>query len=82
MALVTLDERGRLTLPERVRERYGDRYHIVDIQNGIKLVPVAADPLEALRDEFAAVDGSAVELRANARDTALVETGPDCPRNE
>jgi len=48
MSDVTLDERGRLTLPKKVREQYGDRYHIVEIHDGIKLVPLAEDPLDAL----------------------------------
>jgi len=75
MADVTLDERGRLTLPKTVREQYGDRYYIVDIPDGIKLVPVADDPLAALRDEFADVDKTAETLRTEARETAVDEAG-------
>jgi bifunctional DNA-binding transcriptional regulator/antitoxin component of YhaV-PrlF toxin-antitoxin module len=72
---VSLDSRGRLTLPKELRERYGDRYHIVELPDGIKLVPVADDPLDALREEFADVDKSATELREGARETALNEAG-------
>jgi bifunctional DNA-binding transcriptional regulator/antitoxin component of YhaV-PrlF toxin-antitoxin module len=72
---VALDDRGRLTLPKEVRERYGDRYHIVQLPDGIKLVPVAADPLETLRDEFADVEQSGTELREGARSTGLDEAG-------
>ena len=75
MADVALDDRGRLTLPKEVRERYGNRYHVVQLPDGIKLVPVADDPLEALRDEFADVEKSADELRAEARNAALDEAG-------
>ncbi len=75
MSDATLDDRGRLTLPKEVRERYGERYHIVQLQDGIKLVPVASDPLDALRDEFADVDKSAAELREDAREAALDEAG-------
>ncbi|ELY94231.1 hypothetical protein C483_03665 [Natrialba hulunbeirensis JCM 10989] len=75
MADVALDDRGRLTLPKEIRERYGDRYHIVQLHDGIKLVPVAEDPLEALRDEFDDVEKSADELRDDARDLALDEAG-------
>ena len=75
MADVTLDERGRLTLPKTVREQYGDRYYIVDIPDGIKLVRVADDPLAALRDEFADVDKTAETLRTEARETAVDEAG-------
>jgi len=75
MSDATLDDRGRLTLPKEVRERYGDRYHIVQLEDGIKLVPIADDPLEALRDEFGDVEKSADELREGAREAALDEAG-------
>lgn len=75
MSNARLDERGRLTLPKEVRERYGERYHIVELHDGIKLVPLADDPLEALRDEFADVEKSATELRDEAREAALDEAG-------
>lgn len=75
MADTTLDDRGRLTLPKELRERYGERYHIVELHDGIKLVPLADDPLATLRDEFADVEKSADELRDEARDVALDEAG-------
>ncbi|ELZ20960.1 MULTISPECIES: AbrB/MazE/SpoVT family DNA-binding domain-containing protein [Natrinema] len=75
MSDVALDDRGRLTLPKEVRERYGDRYHVVQLPDGLKLIPVADDPLEALRDEFADVEKSAGELRKEAREAALDEAG-------
>lgn len=71
----TLDDRGRLTLPKKLRERYGDRYHIVQLHDGIKLVPVEEEPLAALRDEFAGVEKTAVQLREGERDEALDEAG-------
>jgi bifunctional DNA-binding transcriptional regulator/antitoxin component of YhaV-PrlF toxin-antitoxin module len=71
----TLDDRGRLTLPKRVRERYGDRYRVVESHDGIELVPVADDLLDALRDEFADVSSTSAELRDGARDAALNEAG-------
>jgi bifunctional DNA-binding transcriptional regulator/antitoxin component of YhaV-PrlF toxin-antitoxin module len=71
----TLDDRGRLTLPKETRERYGDRYRIVELHDGIKLVPIADDPLDALREEFADVDESADELRERAREEALDGAG-------
>ncbi|MFB6163173.1 MAG: AbrB/MazE/SpoVT family DNA-binding domain-containing protein [Halococcoides sp.] len=75
MGTTTLDDRGRLTLPKELRERYGDRYYAIDIDDGVKLVPVADDPLEALRDEFADVERSADELRDEARAAMLDEAG-------
>lgn len=75
MTDATIDDRGRLTLPKELRERYGDRYHVVDLHDGIKLVPIADDPLDALRDEFADVEKTAAELREDARADALDEAG-------
>lgn len=75
MSEATLDDRGRLTLPKDLRERYGDRYHIVELHDGIKLVPIAEDPLEVLRDEFDDVEKTADELREGAREAALDEAG-------
>ncbi|MFC7140569.1 AbrB/MazE/SpoVT family DNA-binding domain-containing protein [Halosimplex aquaticum] len=75
MTEVSLDDRGRFTLPKQFREEYGDRFQVVRLDDGLKLVPVAEDPLEALRDEFADVDKSADELRDDAREQALDEAG-------
>ena len=75
MSDATLDDRGRLTLPKEIRERYGDRYHVVDLHDGIKLIPIADDPLDALRDEFADVEKTADDLREEARKAALDEAG-------
>jgi bifunctional DNA-binding transcriptional regulator/antitoxin component of YhaV-PrlF toxin-antitoxin module len=75
MSDATLDDRGRLTLPKEIREQYGDRYHVVDLHDGIKLIPVAEDPLDALRDEFGDVESTSDELRERARETALDEAG-------
>jgi bifunctional DNA-binding transcriptional regulator/antitoxin component of YhaV-PrlF toxin-antitoxin module len=75
MSDATLDDRGRLTLPKEMRERYGDHYHVVALHDGIKLIPIAEDPLEALREEFADVEKTADELREETRRAALDEAG-------
>lgn len=58
-----------------MRERYGDHYHIVELHDGIKLIPVADDPLCALREEFEGVEKTADELREEARREAIEEAG-------
>jgi bifunctional DNA-binding transcriptional regulator/antitoxin component of YhaV-PrlF toxin-antitoxin module len=70
MSKVTLDDRGRLTLPKEVRERYGDQYHIVQLHDGIKLIPIAENPLDALREEFGDAETTADELREEALEEA------------
>lgn len=75
MSDATLDDRGRLTLPKELRDRYGDHYRVVELHDGIKLIPVAEDPLDALQEEFVDVEKTASELREEARDGAVDEAG-------
>lgn len=75
MSEARLDDRGRLTLPKEIREQYGDRYRVVKLHDGIKLVPIPEDPLDALRDEFEDVEKTADELRDEAREAAVDEAG-------
>jgi len=46
---VRADDRGRVTIPKEVRERYGEQYRLVELDSGIKLVPIPDDPLASLR---------------------------------
>ena len=75
MPVVELDSCGRLTLPEEVRDRFGDRYHVVQLHNSVKLIPISDDPLVALRETFKDSDDSANQLLEGGRDFALIEPG-------
>jgi len=44
------DGQGRLYIPKEVREKYGQKYHIVMYEDRIELIPVADDPLAAIRE--------------------------------
>ena len=66
---------GRVYIPQRLRDKFGDRFELVDRGDRLVLIPIADDPLEALREEFADVDGSATELRDRARSDALDDAG-------
>jgi bifunctional DNA-binding transcriptional regulator/antitoxin component of YhaV-PrlF toxin-antitoxin module len=46
---VRTDERGRVTIPKEVRDRYGEKFRLVELNSGIKLVPIPDDPLAELR---------------------------------
>lgn len=69
------DERGRIYLPKDVRDRFGERYRIVELPSHIGLFPVDEDPVEGLRaavgDAFEGADGD--ELKAEARETIARE---------
>jgi len=64
------DERGRIYLPKDVRERFGDRYRIVELPSHVALFPVDEDPLEGLRaavgDAF--VETGTDDLKTDARE--------------
>lgn len=45
-------EDGRIYLPKEFREKFGSRYELVDRGDRLVLIPVADNPLEALRAEF------------------------------
>lgn len=63
-------EDGELRLPEEVLDRYGTQYELLARDGRLLLVPVAEEPLAALREEFADVDESSVELAADVIDEA------------
>ncbi|MEZ3116757.1 AbrB/MazE/SpoVT family DNA-binding domain-containing protein [Halobaculum sp. MBLA0147] len=63
-------EDGELRLPEEVLDRYGTQYELLERDDRLLLLPVAEEPLAALREEFADVDESSVELAAGAFEEA------------
>jgi len=66
---------GRIYLSTELREKYGDRFRLVERGDRLVLVPIAEDPLAALRDEFEDVEGSARDLRDSAREDAVESAG-------
>lgn len=78
MSEVSTDDRGRIYLPKEVRERYGERYRLVQLRNGIKLVPLSDDPVGALREALAPLKGlSSEEVRRIAEEEGLREALDD-----
>lgn len=72
MTEVVTDDRGRVTIPKEMRERFGERYRLVGLRADIELLAVPDDSLAALRDaasgEFE--EASTDELRDAAREQA------------
>lgn len=66
---------GRIYLPKEIRERFGDRYRIVELPNHVALFPVDEDPLEGLRAAVGdAFEGDDVaELKEGAREAIARE---------
>jgi bifunctional DNA-binding transcriptional regulator/antitoxin component of YhaV-PrlF toxin-antitoxin module len=68
------DRQGRLYIPKEVREKYGERYHIVTYEDRIELIPVADDPLAAVREAVGDLrDASVEELREDIEAEAKAE---------
>ena len=68
------DKQGRLYIPKEVREKYGERYHIVTYEDRIELIPVADDPLAAVRAAAGELrDASVEEIREDIEDEAKSE---------
>jgi bifunctional DNA-binding transcriptional regulator/antitoxin component of YhaV-PrlF toxin-antitoxin module len=44
-----VDDRGRVVFPKELRERYGGDYWVVELDDGLKLVPIPEDPIATLR---------------------------------
>jgi hypothetical protein len=74
---VQTDERGRLTILKNIRERYGEEFRLVELDSGIKLVPIPDDPLAELRaaasDELR--EASLWDLEDAAREEAHEQAG-------
>lgn len=70
------DSQGRLYLPKNVREKYGEKYHVVEYDEKIELIPIAVDPLAAARDAAGELrDASHEEIEDAVADEAEREAG-------
>ena len=77
------DDRGRLYLDKALRERYGERFHIVTYRDRIELIPVDEDPLTGLREAVGdALSGASREdLRSAALEEARRQAGEHVRRD-
>lgn len=77
------DDRGRIYLSKDLRDRHGERFRVVDLPSRIVLVPVADDPLDAVRGTVgSAFEGTRIEeLRADAREAIARDAREERPRS-
>lgn len=82
-ATAETDDRGRLYLPKKLRERHGDRFHVIEYSDHIELVPVDDDPLQGLRDAVGrSFEGESVEaLLEEAEEQAREQAEEDVRRD-
>ncbi len=68
-------ENGRIYLSKEIREKYGERFRMIECKDRIILLPVSEDPLEKLKDVWKDVEGSIEELKDEALKEGMEEAG-------
>jgi len=76
---VETDSHGRLYLSAELRQKNGEKFHVVEYEDRIELIPIDEDPLRAVQDGIGdALEGeSREELREKALERAQREAGDD-----
>jgi len=76
---VETDSHGRLYLSSERRQKYGEKFHVVEYEDHLELIPIDENPLQAVRDEVGnALEGkSREELREEALERAKQEAEQD-----
>jgi len=66
------DDRGRIVIPSEIREKHGDRYRVVELDDRVELIPLKEDPIEGLREAVgdAFDDKSLAEIKRESRERA------------
>jgi len=69
---VETDSHGRLYLSSELRKKYGERFHVVEYEDRLELIPIDENPLQAIREAAGdAFEGEAIdELRESVREQA------------
>lgn len=67
---IETDKQGRLFIPEAVREKYGEKFHIVTCEDRVELMPVADDPLTAVHEAAGDLSDASIETIRKTISTA------------
>ena len=72
---VETDDNGRLYLSAAQREKYGEKFHVVEYDDRIELIPIDENPLQAVQEAAGDVfEGKSTEdLRTEAREQARAD---------
>ncbi len=69
---VETDSHGRLYLSAELRQKYGERFHVIEYEDRLELIPIDENPLQAIRDAAGdAFEGKSIdELRKGGKEQA------------
>ncbi len=74
--VVETDKKGRLYLPKETREKYGQKFLEIELEDEIKLIPIPDDPVEDLRKVTDKLKGKSIEeMKKGIREEALESMG-------
>lgn len=70
--LIETDSQGRLYLPVELRQKYGEKFHVVEYEGRLELIPIDENPLQAIREATGdTFERESIEdLREQAREQA------------
>ncbi len=74
--VVETDKKGRLYLPKDTREKYGQKFLEIELEDEIKLIPIPDDPVEDLRKVTDKLKGKSIEeMKKGIKEEALESMG-------
>ncbi len=74
--VVETDKKGRLYLPKDTREKYGQRFLEIELEDEIKLIPIPEDPVKDLREVTDDLKGKSIEeMKKEIKEEALESLG-------
>ena len=74
--VVETDKKGRLYLPKETREKYGQKFLEIELEDEIKLIPIPDDPVEDLRKVTDKLKGKSIEeMKKGIKEEALESMG-------
>ncbi|WP_457590711.1 AbrB/MazE/SpoVT family DNA-binding domain-containing protein [Geoglobus sp.] len=69
-----VDDRGRVYLPKQVRDRVGREVFVIEVKDGVLLIPKPSDPFKELEELGKKLPDRPVrELRREIEDLAMEE---------
>ncbi|MFW5907167.1 MAG: AbrB/MazE/SpoVT family DNA-binding domain-containing protein [Candidatus Natronoplasma sp.] len=70
--IVQTDKKGRLYLSKKIREKYGQKFLQIELEDEISLIPISDDPVEDLRKVTDKLKGKSMEeMKKEIREEAL-----------